>query len=101
VFELVTPTDSPRRSGESIGEVPGVDGGDIDDVDLGIGHHIVPGEALGDAHLFRERFSARRIARLHAEDFLACVLLEGRDKPLGDPARSANTPAEPGHAGRI
>jgi hypothetical protein len=61
---------------ESIGEVPGVDRGDIDDVDLGISHHVIPGEALRDAHLFRERFSARRIARLYAENFLACVLLE-------------------------
>jgi hypothetical protein len=77
--------------GESIGEVPGVDGGDVDDVDLGVGHHIVPGEALRNAGLFGERFSPRRIARLY------CVLLKGRDKPLGDqpgpqiPQRSRGT----------
>ena len=87
--------------GESIGEVPGVDGGDVDDVDLGVGHHIVPGEALRNAGLFGERFSARRIARLYAENFLACVLLERRGKPLGDPARSANAPAELGNASWI
>jgi hypothetical protein len=98
LYEDVLPSFNCR---ESIGEVLGVDGGNIDDVDLGVGHHIVPGEALRNAGLFGERFSARRIARLHAEDFLACVLFERGDKPLGDPAGSANTPAEPGHAGRI
>jgi hypothetical protein len=46
--------------GESIGEVPGVDGGDVDDVDLGVGHHIVPGEAL--------RNSANALARAGSRD---------------------------------
>ena len=76
-------------------EVFGMRGGDVDDVDVGIGDELlVAAMCSGDPGLLREDSGAVVAAGADSDDLLAGVGLQRGDEPLGDPAGPHHAPPQ-------